>query len=492
MSYRIAVITDVHASLDASHPRRRREFGSVFLLRTVHRLNRFIKPDLVLILGDLIDDPDAPDALDRLRETKHIIDLLHMPSVVIPGNHDPEPDVFYTVFNRPPTIQDVGPVRILTFVDAEEPGYNAKRSSGDLELMAQARYGHNGPIIALQHVPVLPPGKAECPYGYTNIEDILEVTRDQNITLTVAGHYHKGTPLIREGNNAYYVAPALCEEPFRYTLITIDPEGPADVHIETHTLKVPPELELVDSHSHTPFAYCSENMDLNTSPTLAKILGLKGLAFTEHTPHLYFDRSTFAGRTFLRKNIAEHDNLANRMPDYWHMTQPHRDAGVIVGLEVDADFHGDPVLLPEDRQKADLLVGAVHAVPESLKKQRDAEQFTAEFMHIMERFVPSGIHILAHPFRVFRRFQLQPPKDLYVPVARLLKEHGVAAEINFHTNDPDPEFIRICIELGVKIAFGSDAHNMYEVGEFMPHLQLLQQAGFDGDLRDIMFPLPRI
>ena len=39
---------------------------------------------------------------------------------------------------------------------------------------------------------------------------------------------------------------------------------------------------------------------------------------------------------------------------------------------------------------------------------------------------------------------------------------------------------------GVKITFGSDAHNLYEVGEFALHLDLVERAGFNGDLKDIM------
>ena len=34
--------------------------------------------------------------------------------------------------------------------------------------------------------------------------------------------------------------------------------------------------------------------------------------------------------------------------------------------------------------------------------------------------------------------------------------------------------------------FGSDAHNLYEIGEFAPHLELLRSVGSDGDLKDIM------
>jgi histidinol phosphatase-like PHP family hydrolase len=98
-------------------------------------------------------------------------------------------------------------------------------------------------------------------------------------------------------------------------------------------------------------------------------------------------------------------------------------------------------------------------------------------MRETERLLRHRITVLAHPFRFFRRAGLATPVHLYSGMARLLAEHGVAAEINFHTNQPDPRFIRDCVEQGVRIALGSDSHDIVEVGEFAPHLQVLEQAG---------------
>ena len=53
----------------------------------------------------------------------------------------------------------------------------------------------------------------------------------------------------------------------------------------------------------------------------------------------------------------------------------------------------------------------------------------------------------------------------------------MAAELNFHYNDPDPEFFRICREEGTRIVMGSDAHQLREVGDLQPHLRLLRQIG---------------
>jgi len=44
----------------------------------------------------------------------------------------------------------------------------------------------------------------------------------------------------------------------------------------------------------------------------------------------------------------------------------------------------------------------------------------------------------------------------------------------------------MCLESGVKIALGTDTHNLYELGFFNPHFDFLKSIGFSGDLNDIL------
>jgi histidinol phosphatase-like PHP family hydrolase len=59
----------------------------------------------------------------------------------------------------------------------------------------------------------------------------------------------------------------------------------------------------------------------------------------------------------------------------------------------------------------------------------------------------------------------------------MLVAYGVAAELNFHTNEPSPHFAALCLERGVKLTFGGDSHAMWEVGAMWPHVRLLQEVG---------------
>lgn len=484
---RIAVLTDVHHGGTGPLAQRRGEIADILLLRAVHRLNRLIRPDVVVVLGDLLDDGDADGAHERLVELRAILDLLTAPTLVLPGNHDGDPEAFYRVFARPPDVVDIAGARFLPFVDPEAPGYNATRRAPDLERFRQARCGHTGPIVALQHVCLVPPQHVDVPYNYTNAPAIIAAMAAAGVTLSISGHHHAGSPLIRTEATSFVTAPALCEAPFRFTLITLE-NGVATC--EDHQLAMPAHLNLVDHHVHTQLAYCSENMDVDRAIGLARDMGLAGIGFAEHAGQLRFPIGQYWrgdwGPIGIAGAQAEHD----RMDQYLALKQ--RAAGeddVRFGLEVDIDDHGHLLLQPGDRESVDHLIGAVHRTPHSSQRPPSLEVLADEFLALTARLIASGIDILAHPFRLFRRAGLTPPDHLYHPVAELLREHHVAAELNVHTNAPPLDFVRLCLEMEIPISLGSDAHNLYEVGEFAGHLQLLAAAGFDGDPADILVPL---
>lgn len=501
MRFRIAVISDIHDAVSCASPARLGQFGQTLALKVVHRLNRWEKPDAVLILGDCIDEPNAPDALERLSAIKASLDLLDAPYIIIPGNHDPRADVFYSVMPRPGEHVDIGKVRFVPFLDAEAPGWHATRSAADLQRMRQCRGDHDGPLVLLQHVPAMPPGESDVAFNYTNIEDVMDGMRACGATLTVGGHYHPGWQPVRRDGSAYLCAPGLCESPFQYTLIDLDDEKPGadanDIDVTFRSLRLDDALGIVDYHSHTQFAYCSENMAMDRSPELARAMGVRVQTFTEHSGQLYFDRPTFWSAGFAHAGVDHADGRDDRMTDYWRQAhtaqrtqreEADRYAPLRVGLEVDTDFQGRLVVDDADRARAQIINAAVHFLPQTLlpPEQRDAKRMEEQFMAVMTGLVAQRPHIIAHPFRIFRKPVGEKPEHLFEPVVKLLKAHGVAAEINCHINTPDPTFVRLCIDAGVKLTLGSDAHNLYEVGEFTGHLRVLEQAGYDGDLGDIL------
>lgn len=238
MSIRIAVIADVHFDKTETpeNPARRGDVADILLLRAVHRLNRMVRPDVTLVLGDLIDAGGTPAAREYLEHIRRITDLIESPTLFVPGNHDGDPEVFYSIFERPPDTLDIKNVRFVPFADPEEPGYNARRTQRDLERMAAASAGFDGPIVSVQHVPLFPPGSSACPFNYTNAHDVIAAMQRHGIRLAISGHYHAGMDLIHADGMNFAAAPALCETPFRFLEIALDEE---EIRIRNHALQMP-------------------------------------------------------------------------------------------------------------------------------------------------------------------------------------------------------------------------------------------------------------
>jgi histidinol phosphatase-like PHP family hydrolase len=481
----IAVLTDVHYGTSGAHAARRSEIAGTLLQRAVHRLNRLIRPDVTLVLGDLVDvgaSPETPQRLTALRET---LDKLDSPWIAIPGNHDGDVDSFYRVFDAPAERVDIAGVRFLPFIDPEEPGYNARRRSSDINRFRQARADYAGPIVALQHVCLAPPDQSDTPYNYTNADDVIRVMAETGVTLSISGHHHTGAPPVRNETTTFVTAPALCESPFSYLIVTLEDGA---VAVEVHQLAMPEQLGLADMHVHTQLAYCSANMDVEAAVGLARDFGLAGLGFSEHSGQLHFTAHDYwngvAAQVGMEGAREEHD----RMPAYLDLRRRYGRDRVAFGLEVDCDYRGKLLLRSEDRASVDHMLGSIHRTPSLYQPSLSLEMLEAEFMSMLDRLLANGIDILAHPFRIFSGAGYTPPEHLFRPVAALLYEHGVAAEINYHRNTPPPAFVRVCLDMGVKLAFGSDAHSLYEIGEFADHLKLLADLGFDGPLSDILVP----
>ena len=236
---RLALVSDLHyaATANTMCPRRRGEYIPALLAAMVRKLNRELKPDLVLCGGDLINFPAAEDALTLTRNLAGILGLLDMPLVTIRGNHDLSSAEFTGIFPFR-SIVDIGSVRIVSFSDPELPGFHALRTEDDLKRMEQAAAGWNGLLFSFQHVPLLPQGR--CIYEYQNAEDILSLMRNCGYRGSISGHYHGGIPLFEENGLQFLVQSAMCESPFAVSLVDIDGNGIAGVE----TIRIGSELKI--------------------------------------------------------------------------------------------------------------------------------------------------------------------------------------------------------------------------------------------------------
>lgn len=196
------------------------------LAAAVRKLNREIKPDLVLCGGDMINLAAAEDAWLLTGNIAGILSLLDAPCVTIRGNHDLPEDKFTEIFKFQ-HITDIGHVRIVSFDDPELPGYNAWRPEENIKRMKQAAADWKGLLFSFQHVPLLPSGR--CIHNYKNADEVLQLMREFGYRGTVSGHYHPGIPLFQENGLQFVVQSAMAEAPHCGSLLEIDGNGIADI-----------------------------------------------------------------------------------------------------------------------------------------------------------------------------------------------------------------------------------------------------------------------
>lgn len=491
----LLVISDLHYIKQANHAceldSRKTFLGPVLIRKAIQRLRYSgISPDLLIILGDLVDDGSAAGAEHDLREIADELRNLPIPFLAIPGNHDGSSTRFSQLFDFKPGLFEFGGYGFLRFAEqTAERKFTTRTPAGFTLLAETAATRPEMPLIALQHNLIYPKVDHPYPYMLTNAENVLDNYLQHKVLLSLSGHFHRGQPVDSIGDLTTYTVPAACEAPFSFAHIQL--KGRA-VKIREHAFQIDVPA-LTDVHCHTEFAYCGTTVNANQNIEISKALGLGQLCLTEHSFQLYFDKDdawSYRWQTDAKMVEKAWQEKTGRLREYRQFIRQFQNEFVKLGLEVDL-YAGDKLLLAEeDRDGWDLLVGAIHRIP-GFEKQKTSQSETERlFLSEVEKLAAHPIDVLAHPFRFFRHNHLACPVHLFEPIAELLARNQVAAEINFHNNSPDPRFIQACAARGVKIALGTDSHDLAEVSELAPHLRVLEQAGIrESDFAEVLFRL---
>ena len=478
-SLTILAMTDLHylprLREERPEPSRVYRLALEWTVRAIREARRVSTPDVIVILGDLLEDGAAPGAEADAADLAAAVREAGLPVIVAPGNHDIEAARLLRLFGDHAGAHRIKGCLLYSFADPYAADNTCTRPRESIERFLDEP--SSGPVIAIQHSPIYPPvDSSEYPYMPSNVPEIMESYRRKNVLLSLSGHFHAGQEPAQKDGTTYLTCASLVGPPFPFHLIRAQGR---EARIERRQLRMEPGPELTDGHVHTHFGYCA--VDVHPVPVRERIelLGLRGVACVEHAGQLYLPADDYWHRAHVEDPAAipQARKLGKaRVAAFRSAMAGFRSASLAVGLEVECDREGKLNLLEEDRAGWDVLLGALHWLPSNLPSNTPAK-FADSFMIVTEQLVSQGIHVLAHPFRIFRHEHIPIPAELHRPLARLLKEHGVAAEVNFHYNDPDPEFFRTCSEEGTRIVLGSDGHQLYEVGDLQPHLRLLRQIG---------------
>ena len=390
-----------HADDHIDDPAYRNRYTLEWVKRALEEARRFAPPDALVLLGDVIENGSSDDAEKDITEFAEAIRQIEIPCVAIPGNHDGDPERFLRIFGGHAGSHDVNDYNLYTFVDDRTPEDVTTRSAAALAAFENAPA--RGPIIAIQHNPVYP--QVDCskwPFMVANADEVISSYNRTNVVLSLSGHYHKGAgPVARDGTT-YLTCASIAYEPFPFCLVTMRDR---EVKIKRLELRMPQGYCPFDAHTHTHFGYCAADVHPALSAERARLLGLRGMACTEHAGQLYLSEEAF----WQQQHVQQPDAIrrarsagTDRMAQYRAEMARYRSTFLRVGLEVECDRQGNLNLLDEDREGWDVLLGAVHYMPGQFSTDT-AGQCIRGFMWTVEKLVTQGINVLPIRFASLRK-----------------------------------------------------------------------------------------
>jgi methylenetetrahydrofolate dehydrogenase (NADP+)/methenyltetrahydrofolate cyclohydrolase len=196
-------------------------------------------------------------------------------------------------------------------------------------------------------------------------------------------------------------------------------------------------------------------------------IGLNSIAFTEHVTA----ESKWVMEYFIRMKDLKKDNPVK----------------IIAGIEAKAVDHDGNIDATEEMiANADIVIGVVHRYPdgkggfvsvEDLKEMNNDLAAEIEFktsLALLENSENNRIDVLGHPMGMLLRFKGDMPVGYMKQLMIKAKEKKVAIEINFkYMKDADTRqtFLTMLREINPYVSFGSDAHNIDEIGRGLDTLK---------------------
>ena len=274
----------------------------------------------------------------------------------------------------------------------------------------------------------------------------------------------------------------LCAKPFRFAVVTFDgPEATTEICQLATGL-----AGLWDTHNHTELAYCSTTATAAGAVQRMHAMGLAGMCLAEHAGQLYVGADDFWSARFIREPDVWKRTPDNRVDEYARITDPLRSPHVRVGFETEVDRDGALILRDEDRQRAQIVLGAIHWLNVDTDGMTDAE-INVAYLRQAAQTLAAGVDVLAHPLRLFYRTDWTLAPETLSAVAKMLAETDTPTELNIHKNEPVAAFYAEAVERGVQIALGSDSHALWEAGMMGWHVDFLRRVAGVDDISPLLW-----
>jgi histidinol-phosphatase (PHP family) len=246
---------------------------------------------------------------------------------------------------------------------------------------------------------------------------------------------------------------------------------------------------MIDYHLHGNFCGHGEG-ELEEYVVQALEKGFIEIGFSAHLPKVI-------------EPDPYHAMLEHELPRYVELVESLRDKyrdKIIIKLGIEADYfknHEDKTRKLIDAHDFDYVLGSIHFLGEWHFSSREGlpqyrtedpdEVFPRYFALLGEMIASRLFDIVSHPDAI-RREYFRPSismRDDYRKIARLLLDTNMALEVSSAgvrrgagSIYPEREFLKECIDRGVAVTIGSDAHTPADVGrDYGDVFEMLEDLG---------------
>ncbi len=248
---------------------------------------------------------------------------------------------------------------------------------------------------------------------------------------------------------------------------------------------------MIDYHIHTARC-CHATGAMDEYLAVAERKGLKEIGFADHFPLGMLD--------------CEPDNqvsmLPEELPDYLaEVAILRQKASIPVLTGIEADYLPDREAITAAALKDypfDYVIGSIHFLGDwdfthpryvAQYKKMDVDNIYEQYFDTVGKMAQSGLFDIAGHLDVVKKFSFFPRRDwswLIEKTCRALAAGDLCVELNtagwrapVAEAYPGRAFLEKCLQLGVPVTLGSDAHCPQDVGEGLEEaVSLLKNIGF--------------
>lgn len=175
-----------------------------------------------------------------------------------------------------------------------------------------------------------------------------------------------------------------------------------------------------------------------------------------------------------------------------------REKGIIMLLGAEVGFNDEEILLPENMPKVHYIIGTIHQMPQNLEEadywnlykkyvEKAVSEFSFQILGHVEGYLP--INKFMKPGSTFedrRNFEKKIAKkyfelEWYKEIAVEMAKNKIALEIHEMSESPRTEVIKIMVDNGVKLSYGTDSHALHQLAKRSYLRRVNEQLGLRAD-----------